>query len=114
MVDRPRVNVTVRLTPDELAVIDLKAKAEDRTRSQMIRRLLRTALAPAGDISAISTRDAQERASLIGDPAEALDLARRAQLTGDLTLTEAIVQRADLSGWNDVVDTILAEQEAAR
>jgi hypothetical protein len=35
-----RVNVTVRLSPDELASIDKHAEAQDRSRSQVIRQMI--------------------------------------------------------------------------
>lgn len=40
----PRVNVTVRLTPTELESIDVIARREERSRSQVIRRLLQAGL----------------------------------------------------------------------
>jgi hypothetical protein len=39
----PRINVTVRLTPDEIAFIDLVAEEESLPRSIVIRRMLKMA-----------------------------------------------------------------------
>ncbi len=41
---RPRVNVTIRLTPDELDTIDKYADADGRSRSSFIRRLITSAI----------------------------------------------------------------------
>lgn len=42
---RRRVNVTVRLSPDELEVIDKYADADGRSRSGYLRRLITNAIA---------------------------------------------------------------------
>ncbi len=41
---RPRVNVTIRLTPDELDTIDKYADSDDRSRSSFLRRLIISAI----------------------------------------------------------------------
>lgn len=44
MPDGPKVNVTVRISPDELAAIDGLADSLSRSRSDMIRQMLRSAI----------------------------------------------------------------------
>lgn len=41
---RPRLNVTIRLTPDEIDTIDRYAEADGRSRSSFIRRIIAGAI----------------------------------------------------------------------
>lgn len=84
--------------------LEAEETAQHQTRSKALRRDLFGLPGYADPNTAISYRDAQDRAASIEDEQTALTLLNRAELSGDTSLAKAVAAKAFESGWNQVIN----------
>lgn len=75
-----------------------------QTRAKALRRELFGLSGYVDPNTAISYRDAQDRAANIQDEDAAMSLLNRAELSGDTSLAKAVAAKAFDSGWNRVIN----------
>lgn len=78
--------------------------ATRQTRAKDLRRDLFGLPGYADPNTAISYRDAQDRAANVGDEQTALRLLSRAEISGDTSLAKALAARALDEGWNAAIN----------
>lgn len=92
-------------------------QAEDDRNRHRVRDLERRLFGAAGDSAdpstAISRRDASDRAGALDSPDDALELLGRAERGGDTILARAVAETAWQRHWQDVLDAYTDERPAA-
>ena len=100
-----RVYISYR---DAVAQIQAGEQAANATRSDTLERDLFGLNGLTDASTAISYRDAQDRAASIEDSRDALRLLKQADLSGDVHLAKAVALRALQEGWVDAISTYAA------
>jgi hypothetical protein len=84
--------------------LEADENTQHQTRAKALRRDLFGLPGYADPNTAISYRDAQDRAASIEDEQTALRLLNRAELSGDTSLAKAVAARAFEAGWNETIN----------
>ena len=116
LTDQAKQTAAARAHTDAAARLQQLQQAERKRLTNERRNLERRIFGNAGTAdpgTAVSRRDAADRAARLDDPREALSAYRRAERDGDDHLAQAIALRAAQHGWGQVLGAYTAERPKA-